>query len=250
MPAELNHEHVIGFLNHQMNELDEKLARLQSALDSCEDCLEANGLRATLHNAEIEHSLLQELLMSQLNAQTLSLDTAIIQRVEQLRREANRLAQHWQRGRETPPAYWDVEVKQSFLTDLLSRFHAYEDSRPVDQEPNPIAPEDEIQTGTAFPWFVTPPASDQPAAPATNRLREEIFSALRRNGLPFDHMELFVEANGQVIVIGYAHDDDERKRILRAITDVEGVSQTVADVKVVDPAACPVCNARKPPLTH
>ncbi len=246
MPAELNHEQVIGFLNHQMNELDQKMARLQSALDGCEDCLEANGLQASLHNAEIEHDQLQDLLMSQLNAQTLSLDTAIMQRVEHLRREANRLAQRWQRGRETPPAYWDVEVKQSFLTDLLSHFHAYEDSRPVNQEPEKLAAEDESRTETEFPWFITPPESDQPATPATNRLREEIFSALRRNGLAFDHLELFAEANGQVIVIGYTHDEDERKRILRTITDVEGVSQTVADVKVVDPAACPVCNARKP----
>ncbi|RPJ00758.1 MAG: hypothetical protein EHM39_04380, partial [Chloroflexi bacterium] len=82
MPAESNYEQVIGFLNHQMNELDDKLARLQNALDGCDDCLEANGLQATLHNVEIEHMLLQDLLMSQLNAQTLSLDVAIMQRVE------------------------------------------------------------------------------------------------------------------------------------------------------------------------
>jgi hypothetical protein len=145
-----------------------------------------------------------------------------------------------------------VEVKQSFLTDLLSHFHAYEGHRPINQEPEEIAADHNGApvNETLFPWFIAPPEADHAPTPEANRIREEIYSALRRSGLPFDHLELFVEANGQVIVIGYAHDEDERKHILRAITDVEGVSQAVADMKVVDPAACPICNNRQPQPPH
>jgi len=245
-------DRAIAFLNHQMNEMDERLAKLQGALESTEESsLEANSLRASLHNNELERDLLGDLLMGQMHAQPLSLDAAIMQRVEQYRREANRLAAHWQRGQETPSAYWDVEVQQSFLTELLSRFHAYDDdpkhaegrasARAAAAEPEPLS------DAASFPWFCDPAQEGRSAAPEMNRLREDLYSALRRGGLPFDHLELWVETNGDVILTGYAHDEDERQEILRTVASVEGVYNTVSDLKIAQPDACPICDASGKP---
>jgi hypothetical protein len=242
MSWQTDRDMAVNFLRRQMNEIDSKITRLESALDSCDECLEANGLEASLHNVELERELLGDLLMNQLDASALSLDALIMRQAEQYRHEANQLAQHWHRGQQTPPNYWDAEVRQSYLTELLGRFHAWQDGRPYyvpdNQEPVELAEEPEH----AYPWFAEPVQNIQQSTEEANMVREDIFSALRRHGYPFDHLKITVQPGGQVTITGYAHDTDEREHILRIITDVESVVQVMADVKVVDEAHCPVCN--------
>jgi hypothetical protein len=243
MSWQTDHDQVVAFLRAQMNELDSKVIRLQGALESCEECLEVNGLQASLHNIELERHLLNELLMNQLDAGALSLDALIMRAAEQYRREANRLAQHWQRGQQTPSAYWDAELRQSFLTELLSRYHARQDGRPyyVSGSQSDVSPDDQTRRESIFPWFSEPVQGGQPSTDEANALRADIFSVLRRNDCPFDHLHVTIQPGGQVMVTGYAHGDDEREQILQIITRVEGVRQVLSDVKVVDPANCPIC---------
>jgi hypothetical protein len=244
MSWQVDRDLAVAFLRAQMNELDSRITRLQSALENCEECLEADGLQASLQNIELERHLLNELLMHQLGDDAVSLDALIMREAEQSRRESNRLAQNWQRGQQTPSAYWDAELRQSFLNELLSRYHAWQNGRPYYAAGSPSNGYlgDRTRRGPSFPWFAAPVTGDQPSMDEANTFREAIFSDLRRNGYPFDHLHIIIQPGGQVMVTGYAHDDYEREQILQIITKVESVRQVLSDVKVVDPAHCPICH--------
>jgi hypothetical protein len=237
MSWQTDHERAVEFLRDQMNDVDTKITRLESAVNSCEECLELNGLQASLHNIELEREILNELLMIQVTDHSLSLDVLIMRQAEQYRQEANRMAQHWHRGQQTPPDYWDAEVQQAYLTELLGRYHAYHEGRPY--YPRTQGPEagEEI-----FPWYTEPVPEPQQSTDEANSIREDIFSALRRHSHPFDHLKITVNPGGQVMVTGYAHDDDEREDILRSIMDVASVTELVTDIKITDEAHCPICN--------
>jgi hypothetical protein len=237
MSWQTDHEQAVEFLRDQMNDVDSKITRLESAVDSCEDCLELNGLQASLHNVELERAILNELLMNQLAERAVSLDALILRQAEQYRHEANQMAQHWHRGQQTPPDYWDAEVQQAYLTELLGRYHAYHEGRPYyAAEAGPEAGEE------TFPWYTEPVEEPQQSAAEANSIREDIFSALRRHGHPFDHLTITVNPGGQVMVTGYAHEDHEREDILRSIMDVASVTELVTDIKITDEAHCPICN--------
>ncbi len=237
MSWQTDHEQAVDFLRDQMNEVDTKITRLQSAVASCEDCLERDGLQSSLHNVELERAILKELLMNQMADRALSLDALIMRQAEQYRREANRLAQHWHRGEQTPPDYWDAEVKQAYITELLGRFHAYHDGRSYYVAEN-SSQEDE----TSFPWYAEPVQDIQQSTTEANMIREDIYTALRRHAHPFDHLTITVNPGGQVMVTGYAHDDNERENVLRSIMDVKSVTELVTDVKITDEAHCPICS--------
>ena len=237
MSWQTDHEQAVEFLRDQMNDVDSKITRLENAVDSCEECLELNGLQASLHNVELERAILNDLLMNQVAERAVSLDALILRQAEQYRQEANRMAQHWHRGQQTPPDYWDAEVQQAYLTELLGRYHAYHEGRPYyAAKATPIEEEE------TFPWYTEPVRESQQSTAEANTIREDIFSALRRHGHPFDHLTITVNPGGQVMVTGYAHDDDEREDVLRSIMDVESVTELVTDIKIVDEAHCPICN--------
>jgi hypothetical protein len=205
----------MDFLSEQMNDVDHKIARLQTALERCEEDLETDGLQASLHSAELERDLVHDLVMRQADRQTdRSLDTLIMQQLDHYRREANRLSQRWQRGQPTPPAYWEAEARQAFLSELLSRYHAFQNERPS-QAATPDT--DEPAAKPEFPWFDPSARASDESRPDAAALRESVYAALRRSGYPVNHVEVIVQPGEQVIVTGYAHSRAERERILETI---------------------------------
>ncbi len=121
-------ESVKDFLHTQMHAAEHRIERLQNALETCGDCLEKDGLQAMLRNAQMEQQLLQELLQNNsLSAD--SLEIHLIEAIEHSHEDLRRLARTWQRGHPTPSAYWDAEVRQVVLTDLLGRLHAWQEGR-------------------------------------------------------------------------------------------------------------------------
>ena len=117
------------FLCEQEKRIVNKIRRLASALEACDDYLEAKGLQGMLNNVHLERDLIQY-LMVQANTYNLSLDAVVLQQISQYRREIQRLSQSWTRGRSVPAGYWDAEVKRAFLFDLLGRYHAWCAGRP------------------------------------------------------------------------------------------------------------------------
>jgi hypothetical protein len=237
MGAETERKQAVRFLQDQMNEADHKIARLHTALEACTECLERNGLESSLHDAQIGHDILHDLLMNQLGEQALSLDALILQQVEHARRDSSRLSENWQRGQATPPAYWDAQLKQGFLTDLLRRFHAWQDQRPY------YVPDSEPASSFASPEPDQPGAATDEAA---QTLRADIFAALRHAGLPFDHVRLTIQPGGVISVTGSVHNTDERAQTLKKIAGVKGVRSVQADLHVIDAAQCPVCQSDHP----
>ena len=118
------------FLHTQMHTAEHRIERLQSALEACGDCLEKEGLQAMLRNAQIERDLLQELLQNNSDSAD-ALEAHLIAAIEHSNEELRRLAPTWQRGHPTPSAYWDAELRQVVLTDLLGRLHAWQEGRPL-----------------------------------------------------------------------------------------------------------------------
>ena len=121
---------VKDFLHEQMHAVEHRIERLESALEVCGDCLEKDGLQAMLRNAQIERDLLQELLQNNSHSPD-SLEAHLIEALERSHEDLRRLARSWQRGHPTPSAYWDTELRQVVLADLLGRLHAWQENRPL-----------------------------------------------------------------------------------------------------------------------
>jgi len=121
---------VKDFLHTQIHAAEHRIERLQSALDVCGDCMEKEGLQAMLRNAQTERDLLQELLQSDSHSAD-ALEAHLIEAIERSHDDLRRLAPTWQRGHPTPSAYWDAELRQVVLTDLLRRLHAWQEGRPL-----------------------------------------------------------------------------------------------------------------------
>jgi hypothetical protein len=124
-----NSKRALDFLREEMNQVDHKIAQLENALDTCDDCLETDGVKAALQNAGSERALLHDLLTRQLSAEAVSLDALLLSEIDSRKRAAQRFAGHWQRGHRTPAAYWNNEVQLAFLNELLSRYLAWVDNR-------------------------------------------------------------------------------------------------------------------------
>ncbi len=121
---------VKDFLHTQMHNVEHRIERLQSALDVCGECLEKDGLQAMLRNAQIERDLLQELTQNDSHSAD-SLEAHLIAAIQHSHDDLRRLAGSWHRGHKTPSAYWDTELRQVVLTDLLGRLHAWQEGHPL-----------------------------------------------------------------------------------------------------------------------
>ena len=117
------------FLREQEKRVDQRVKRLTSALEACDECLEAKGLQGMLNNKQLERDLLHYLIR-QLNTCTLSLDAVLLQQTCRYRRKVQQLSRNWRRGKPVPVGYWEAEIKRAFLTDLLGRYHAWCAGRP------------------------------------------------------------------------------------------------------------------------
>ncbi len=122
-----------SFLREQEKRVNNRVKRLASAMEACDECLEAKGLQGMLNYKQLEHDVLHY-LMRHVNACTLSLDAVLLQQIDRYRRKVQQLSRNWCRGKPIPTGYWEAEVKRAFLTDLLGRYHAWCVGRPYYRE--------------------------------------------------------------------------------------------------------------------
>ncbi len=118
-----------SFLQEQQKWIDNRIERLASVLEVCDDCLEAKGLQGMLNNMRLERDLLHY-LVHQVNTVPLSLDAVLLQQINWYRQRVQQLSRNWRQGKPIPAGYWEAEVKRAFLTDLLGRYHAWCVGRP------------------------------------------------------------------------------------------------------------------------
>ncbi len=239
----------LAFLREQMHASDQKIARLQSALDTCEDRLESSGLAAMLHAARLERDQLNTVIMRQVDSNALSLQAVILDQQEAIRQATSPQALRWQRGHATPTAYWDAEIRQAYLDDLLRRYHAWQHGHPYYppassvRDTHPAAPE------YALPWYPASPDGDHSAQPDSEPpvavSDEALADALKLAGCPTDHLTIVVEPDGFVLATGYAHNEAEREQCLTALVGVEGVREVLTGIVIADPARCPACQAAR-----
>lgn len=237
----------LEFLREQMHSSDRKIARLQNALDDCDECLESSGLTAMLYAANLERDQLNRVIMRQVDSNAVSLQAVILHQQGAIRQAAAPQALHWQRGHATPAAYWDAEIRQAYLDNLLGRFHAWQHGRPYyppitnAHRAHPLAPE------YAHPWYpASPDGSDLAqldSQPPVAVSEEALTDALKQAGCPPDHLTVIVEPGGFVLVTGYAHNEAEREQCLAALMGVEGVREVLTGIVIVDSARCPACQA-------
>jgi hypothetical protein len=238
------------FLREQMNAIDHKIAHLEGALETCDDPLEANGLQAMLNTARLERDMLEELIMGQVDAGATSLEAAILDAEQRLRRAAGGRVSPWRHGHATPSSYWDYEARQAFLSELLSRYHAWQDGRPYHAPANgrqaSVAPKPEF----ALPWYPFNAPEEEPLAkrlPVTRPpTRDELYRVLEGLGVRPDHLRLVVEADGLVLVTGFLHSEAEREQCETALAAVEGVRELLTGIVVTEEAHCPLCLGRHP----
>lgn len=236
----------IAFLDEQLRVIDHKRTRLQHALKMCDDCLEGQGLRASLANVELERAVVLTLIGDQSRPAAVSLDALILQKLNCLRLTMER-TNVWRVGQRTPPAYWEAEVKRGVLTHLLTLYHAFEDTRP--HRPLPAANGTNGAAARLYPWYDEPdatevdPESDHPARPVA--LEAQIQAILVRAQYPLEHLEIIIQPDEPLILMGYAHSDDIRECLLSLLLDLDGVQNIVSDIQVVQPQHCPICLAQR-----
>ncbi|GAB4415808.1 MAG: hypothetical protein Kow00106_11270 [Anaerolineae bacterium] len=251
MNRELTTRPELNFLREQMNAIDHKIAYLESALETCEDPLEANGLRAMLNTTRLERDVLDELILRQVDAGASSLEAVILDAEQRLRRAAEGRVSSWRHGHATPSSYWDYETRQAFLSELLSRYHAWQDGRPHHPPANGKRTSAEATTpGFALPWYPFNAPEEEPLAerlPVTPPpTRDELFQMLEGVGVHPDHLRLVVEADGLVLATGFLHSEAEREQCEAALAAVEGVRELLTGIVVVEEAHCPLCQGRHP----
>lgn len=236
----------LAFLHEQMNALDSKIDHLEYALETCKDPLEASGLQAMLSTVQLEREVLNELIMHQVDAKAVSLEAAILEFERQANRAANGRAQHWQRGHPVPPVYWECQTRQAFLSELLSRYHAWKEERlfhPAADKQATSAP------GYAYPWYRS---SSQKAdllaehhSEALALTTKALYDALERAGCRPDHLTITTEPGGFVLATGYAHTPAERDQCAAVLASVEEVQELLTGIVVVEAAQCPICQAQR-----
>ncbi len=237
----------LTFLRAQMDVADQKIARLQNALESCEDPLESSSLSAMLRAARLERDQLSTVIMRQVDSDAVSLQAVILDQQEAVRQTAGPQALRWHRGHSTPTTYWDAAIRGAYLDDLLRRFHAWQRGHPYyppatsARDTHAAAPE------YAHPWYpASPDGYDQTqisAEPPVAISDEALADALKQIGYPADHLTIVVQPDGFVLATGYAHSEAERERCLVALTGVEGVREVLIGILIADPARCPACQS-------
>jgi hypothetical protein len=251
----MNHQaemsQALDFLQEQVKEAEHKVARLEDAFNTCNGCQESDGLRTMLHTAELERDALQALLKNQSGTEAVSLDAAIMQHANQFHQRASQLSGRWQRGHPTPAGYWEAESQRAFLLETLCRYHAWQ----AERAGRPFATNgSDTANGTAqanqnhaHPWFDTDERPAQSAAVSNTawmleELHQKIEKALAKIKYPEHHLDIVVQAPGQVIITGQAHSDENRELALNTIMDVDNIREVVSDIKVVAEPDCPVCH--------
>lgn len=255
------HQRAVDFLRAEMDVIDLKIARVQSALDAAEDRLERTGLEAMLYTLSLEREVIHSLIMCQVDDDALSLEAQIMQRIECAE---SRLQQspRWRRGQRTPADYWDAQIQRNKLNKLLAYFHAWPYDHPH-EEHVAMGPHDATIAGTnisAHPWYTTAEVIEARKNGSRRRrssgysrsaemLFEDVVAALDAAGVAGDHLEIITEPLGNVIVTGYAHSTDEHDRVLNTLLDVDGVFEVIEDIKIVEPDDCPICRANGPAIS-
>ncbi len=258
-----------SFLHDQLLQAGHKIARLRSALETCNECLEAQTLRTALANAELERSLLHDLLNQQTNDQAVSLEALILQQIACLQRAAQR-ANRWQAGQRTPPAYWEAEVKRAFLSTLLSHYHSYHppQSSDIPEEQQPATATDQgdttqynnglhhngqrhngqrhngQRTDNAYPWYSTPNGFTPGTAGShtlPDGLDQQIRDMLDHYHIPHNHLTIIVQPHDPLIVTGYVHTTEDYERIVSEL--VKLVPELLTDIKIVEADHCPACHS-------
>jgi hypothetical protein len=254
----------VAFLHEQLHEVNHKITRLENALDTSADSLETQGLKNALHGAQLERTILDDLMDDKAGSSVVSLDALLMQHGSRFQQEVARLSGNWHRGRTISPDYWDAETKRAFFADLLRRYHAWRTEHPAytsDLERHEIRPHkakksrQQAPAGQdyAHPWYMPAPeesgeetAEARPGTNATNEellaLHDAIAEVLSEEGYPDDHLEIVVQPEGQVMVTGYAHDAEQHELAMQTIMNVKGVIELLADIKIVAPNACPACH--------
>lgn len=236
------------FLREQMNAIDHKIARLESALEACEDPLEADGLRAMLDTIRLERDVLDALIMGQVNAGAVSLEAAILDAEQRLHRAAEGQVRPWRRGRATSSTYWDYEMRQAFLSELLRRYHAWQDGRPHHAPANGKQSSGAPGPEFALPWYPSGALEEElpkerlPVTPPPTR--DELYRVLEGIGVRPDHLRLVVEADGLVLATGFLHSEAEREQCEATLTAVEGVRELLSAFVVTEEGHCPLCQGR------
>lgn len=259
------HPSAVAFLQAAINAGDRTIARLQEAIDHANDDLEAKGLRSMLQVAQTGQDVIHDLLMEQLGSDALSLQASILARQERCQQQLRRAAHNWRRGQRTPPAYWEAETCRAVLTDLLRSYQDWLEGRPVYPDlpvlhPSTLVTEADIApeetSGYAFPWYndVLPGngangnarTAQEAGPPPSDGRYAALREALDDYHCRADHLALIAETEGQVIVTGYVHSDEELRDCLDALLSVEGIFEVLQDVRVVAPEHCPVCHPAQP----
>lgn len=252
-------QRAIDFLRAEMNVIDLKIARVQSALDAAEDRLERAGLEATLHALSVERDVVHNLIMCQVDDDALSLEAQLMQRIECAESRLQQ-SQRWRRGQRTPTDYWDAQIRRNKLNRLLTHFHSWPYDHPH-EEHIAMGPHDATIVGTnisAHPWYITAEVMEERTNGNRRRngysrsaeiLFEDVTAALDAAGVAADHLEIITEPLGNVIVTGYAHSADEHQHMLTTLLDVDGVFEVIEDIKIVEPDDCPVCRADGPAIS-
>jgi hypothetical protein len=269
-----------NFLRKRRIDAQHKIARLQHALAACDDCLEAESLERMLHAAQLEHDLIDDLLLEQQPADALSLDALIMTQLDIYNQQTRRLSHGWRRGRRTPAAYWEATSKQAVLNDLLRRYHAYHGGRPyyadrqrkpsaisrnrdgATDQPKPLPDPTHFADTHTHPWYIPAPGTgpnhqpedeqrDGLTLPELDTLRERVYTVLdeaectaRYDNLE-EHIEVIVQPDGMALLTGYVHSQDDLECVLERVDALDRVSQVVADLKVVRPANCPACHPER-----
>lgn len=265
------------FLREQMQLAESKIAQLRRAVHECDNCLESEGLQAMLRTAQIERDLIRDLLHCQQDTDTLSLEAQIMTRVQCAQRTMRRQMLNWRRGHHVPPAYWDAEIREITLQDLLQRFHAWTQGRALYPEVGPRKPLSDTgdhgtrrRNGTrsnghkpsVHPWYmdlITDEDEDEQATRSngTGRVRnrgysrsaemleEDIAAALEHAGIAHDHLEIIAEPLGNVIITGIAHGEDQQRHMLDTILNVDGVFEVIEDIKITRESECPICHPER-----
>jgi len=112
----------LAFLREQMHEVEHKITRLQDALQTSADSLEMLGLQNTLHSAELERAVLDDLLADKTGSRGVSLEALLMQHGNRYQQKMARLAGNWHQGQAISSDYWETEIRRAFFADLLRRF--------------------------------------------------------------------------------------------------------------------------------
>ncbi len=246
---------VLAFLREEKSDLERRISRLRGAVRDCENSQEREGLQALLHAAQIELGLIEDLFAGQQSEAAVSLEAAIMDGMQRTRQERQRQARTWQRGKRTSSDYWDAAIKQTALQDVLRRYHAWTHGETLYARRSAATEPPGGRDTHAYPWYPQPESARDDSGTAAGDYRqrrddhsrsaemlyEAIIAALEPLHVPKQHVDIIAEPLGYVIVMGYAHDEGFKQRIIETLLDVDGVFEVIEHIQVVEARHCPAC---------